>query len=140
MRTKIRQVILGLALALLSSLTLAGLVLPSEVIITLNDDGSGSVRGDMLTARVSDNDVEFIGCGIRSFDDGAGSAFEFGFCQATDAAELNVICTTQNAGLLDSMRTINDYSFITFAFDDLGECTNIGFSTQSFYLPNKKAK
>jgi len=38
-------------------------------------------QGDLWTARTADNDVEFIGCGTRVLDDGAGGTFLFGFCR-----------------------------------------------------------
>lgn len=95
-------------------------------------------QGDQLTARTADNDVEFIGCGIRIFDDG-GAAFTFGFCQAGDSAEVQITCFTENPALLEAMRAASAYAFITFSWEDDGsggaECLRIGFSTQSFYLP-----
>lgn len=91
---------------------------------------------DMVTARFSDNDVEFIGCGIRTFDDGAGGTFTFGFCQATDSAGVNGFCQSTNTDLLLAMAATADFSFITFGWDAVGDCTRIGFSTQSFYLPD----
>ena len=129
----IRVVFIGI-LVFFSAVSVAGLVQPADVIITLETDGSGSAQGDMVTARFADNDVEFIGCGIRLFDFGSG-VFEFGFCQAEDSSETSAFCSTQNADLLESMRATADFSFVTFSFDTAGECTRIGFSTQSFYIP-----
>lgn len=136
---------LVLSLLLFSSMTLAGYLQPAPVEVTLNPDGSGSATGDMISARFSDNDVEFIGCGIRAFDDGAGGVFYFGFCQAADSTDLHGFCSTQRSDLLDAVKSISDYSFITFSWNAAGECTLIGNSTQSFYIPeltdkNKKKK
>lgn len=89
----------------------------------------------MVTARFSDNYGEFIGCGVRVFEDGASSAFEFGFCQAEDADGERGFCNTQNAALLQAMKSTSDFSFTTFSWNADGECTRIGFSTQSFYIP-----
>lgn len=140
---KAKYLVLGLLL--FSSMTLAGLVQPFSVLVTLNPDGSGSADGDMVSARFSDNDVEFIGCGIRAFDDGAGGVFHFGFCQAADSSDVRGFCNTDRADLLDAIKSTADYSFITFSWNAAGECTRIGFSTQSFYIPehldkNKKKK
>ena len=134
MRSKIKQVAMAATLVFLSSWALAGLVQPAPILIILNPDLSGSAQGDMVTARFSDNDVEFIGCGIRTIT-GPGGVFQFGFCQATDADEQAVFCSTQNVDLLDAMKATADYSFLTFAFDADGACTRVGFSTQSIYLP-----
>ena len=140
MKIKMKQMAVAATLVLLSSWTLAGLVQPALVTIVLAPDGSGSAQGDMLTARVSKNDVELIGCGVRVFDTGPGGVFQFGFCQATDADDQAVFCSTQNVDLLEAMKATADYSFITFSFDADGACTRVGFSTQSFYLPDRIQK
>ena len=136
MRTK--QLIAVAMLGLGSSAALAGLVMDQPVTVTLNGDGSGSAAGNMATARFSKNDVEFIGCGVRRIDNGAGGLTVFGFCQAADAANVQGFCSTENPGLLQSIGDIDDFSFITFSWNAAGECRSIGTSTQSFYIPSKK--
>jgi hypothetical protein len=105
------------------------------VVVTANTDGSGSARGDMATARSSANDVEYIGCGVRKFVDGAGVVTAYGFCQASDAAGVTGFCSTENLELLDVIENVADYSFVTFSWDTKAQCRQIGISTQSFYLP-----
>ena len=114
----------------------AGLIQPAPVTIDLDNR---IASGDMLTARVSKNDFELIGCGIRQIDNGVNPPFSFGFCQATDSDEQIAFCSTLNDNLLDVMKASSAYSFVTFSWNENDECTRIGFSTQSFYLPNKKA-
>jgi len=128
------------ALGLLSGVAFAGYQQPVPVVVDLvNMDA----LGNQLTAQTSDNDVEFIGCGIRVFDDGVNS-FSLGFCQAGDSEENQITCFTENANLLDTLKASSDFAFITFSWQDDGfggaECTRIGFSTQSFYLDAKKKK
>jgi len=95
--------------------------------------------GDQATARFSDNDVEHIGCGIRTIDDGVNPFFEWGFCQANDATGEFIACFTENPDLIRAIYAISDFSFITFKWQDDGiggaECTQIGSSNQSFYIP-----
>ena len=123
-------------LTLLAGIAYAGLVQPALVSVDLVNM---SAQGDQYTARTSDGDTELIGCGTRSFDDGTGNAFRFGFCQASDADGDEITCFTENDVLLDEMRVNGDYAFISFNWQDDGfggaECTHVGFSTQSFYLP-----
>ena len=127
-------------LGVISGIAAAGSIVDLPVEVTLNVDGSGSAFGNMTSARFSDNDVEFIGCGTRIIDaDGAG-LFEFGFCQAANAADDQAFCSTENPELVKALRSISDYAFVSFSFNDLGECTRIGLSTQSFYIPTGKAK
>ena len=120
-------------LTLMAGMAFAGLVQPAAVVV---DEDNMQAFGDQATARFSDNDVEFIGCGIRVLEDGVGGVFSFGFCQASDSEEVDAFCTTLNADLLDAMKATSAFSFITFAWNEDEECTQIGFSTQSFYLPN----
>lgn len=127
----------ALVFALFSMLAIAGITQPAPVTVTLNVDGSGSATGDMTTARHSDNDVEFIGCGVRVYDDGAGGSFQWGFCQVGDSADNRGFCSTMRTDLLEIMKATSDYSYITFSWNTAGECDHIGFSTQSFYIPEK---
>ena len=131
-----RKKLLILATAVLcSSAAFAGLKQPQPVVVDLV---AQTAFGDMLTAANSDNDVEFIGCGTRRIDDGMGFSFRFGFCQASDADGNQITCFTQNDNLLDEMRASNDFSFVTFSWEDDGfgnlTCNRVGFSTQSFYI------
>ena len=124
----------GLPILLITSMALGGYVQPAPVQVTLNADGSGQAFGDMVTARFAANDVEFIGCGVRSFSDGAGGVVHFGFCQGADSAGVKGFCSTFDPAILDVMKAITDKSFVIFEWDASGICTRIGFSAQSFYL------
>ena len=137
MQMKLKQWIAVGVLALGSSATLAGLVSDVPVTVTLNADGSGNANGSMVTARFSKNDVEFIGCGVRRIDDGAGGVVLFAFCQAADAANVQGFCSTENPNLIASIGDQDDFSFITFSWNAAGECRSMGNSTQSFYIPRK---
>ena len=122
---------------LASSAALAGLVTDQPVTVTLNGDGSGNAAGSMTTARFSKNNVEFIGCGVRRIDDGAGGVILFAFCQAADAANVQGFCSTDKPNLIASIGDQDDFSFITVSWNAAGECRSIGNSTQSFYIPPK---
>ncbi len=133
---KIKILLSTAALTLLAGVAFAGLVQPAPVMVDLDNMNA---QGDQWTARTANNDVEFIGCGNRVFDDGVNS-FSFGFCQASDSEENQITCFSQNANLLDAMKATSAFAFITFNWRDDGaggaECIRIGFSTQSFYLPD----
>lgn len=130
---KARHILISAILALFSSIAVAGYVQPLPVLIVINPDTSGLAQGDMWTARTAGNDVEFIGCGIRLTD-----SLSWGFCQAADADGDQMTCFTLNPVLLDAIKTISDFSYIEFTWDVAADCTSIGISTQSFYLPNFK--
>ncbi len=134
---KIRYLISITALTLLAGLAFAGFVQPAPVVVDLVNM---TALGDQFTARTAADDVSFIGCGIRVTDDGVNPPFSFGFCQAGDSEENQITCFTMNPNLLATMGAGNDFSFITFSWQDGGfggtECIRIGYSTQSFYLPD----
>ena len=124
----------GIGLAFMSSAAFGGLVQPFPVDVDL----TGMIAsGDMVTARYSDNATEFIGCGIRKISDGAGGVFEFGFCQAEDRAGNRIICNSTDPAVLDAISSSGDFGFVTFSWDAMDQCTRIGFSNQSFYLPRR---
>ena len=124
----------GAGLAFLTTTAMGGLVQPFPVDVDL----TGMIAsGDMVTARYSDNATEFIGCGIRKISDGMGGVFEFGFCQAEDRDGDRKICNSTDPALLDAISSSGEYGFISYSWDATDTCTRIGFSNQSFYLPEK---
>lgn len=128
-----KKLMIGAASAsVLLGSALAGMVLPAPVEVDLT---TRFATGDMVTARYSANEKEFIGCGIRKFDDGAGGVAASGFCQAEDKKGERGICNTDNEDLLDAISSSAAFSFVTFSWDENGRCKHIGFSNQSFYLP-----
>lgn len=131
-----RNFLVSLTLLLFTASAFAGLSQPFGVEV---DHVNMTASGDMLSARNSKNDVEYVGCGVRAYDDGAGGAFYSGFCQAMDADEEWVVCTTTNPGLLNALAALTDSAFITFNWNEDYECTKIGNSANSFYLEKGKA-
>jgi hypothetical protein len=130
---KLKTALIGLGIAFIGGAAIAGFVQPAPVLV---DTTAMLAQGDQVSARYSKNDVEFIGCGMRKVATGPDTAtFNFGFCQATDAAGVGILCTTANPELLDAIASSADFGFITFSWNADLECTRIGFSNQSFYLP-----
>lgn len=136
---QIRNLFILLALLLLSVTVYAGFTQPAPVTIEYYEGGGGIASGDMNSARYSENDFEFIGCGIRAFDDNAGGVYDWGFCQASLEEEVTVICfVIDNPELMEGINILSDSSYISFSWDDDGAgnltCNRVGASTQSFYL------
>lgn len=142
---KLKKTALAISLGLSSTLAMAGFVQPAEVMVDLVGE---TAQGDQWTARNEADDAVYIGCGLRAYDDGAGGVFRWGFCQAIDADGDEVVCNTENPGLIDAIGAQDDFSFIVFSWrtevNDAGEkiqvCDHIGSSTQSFYLPRSGFK
>ena len=140
MKIRTRTSIFAAILAVFSAVAVAGTVNDLPVTVTDNGDGTFSALGNMVSARFTENDVEYIGCGTRTTDLGGGNMFEWAFCQAGDSAELEAFCSTENPELIRAVKSISDYSFISFGVNDVGECWRVGVSTQSFYIPSGKDK
>lgn len=111
----------------------------SEVPVTIDTENS-IAYGNMVSARFSDNPDEIIGCGVRHYAFADGTEYSWGFCQARVEPGVVKLCSTTNPVLLDKMSNINDFSYISFGWDENDECTNVGFSTQSQYIPEFKGK
>lgn len=135
MKTKILLSIAALTLAV--GIAFAGQNTSAPVSVDLDNRVA---RGGQLTARVSDNDVELIGCGATVTNDGVNPTLYFGFCQATDSEGITDTCFTFDADLVDAINSISAYAFIQFAWNENDECTSVRHSTQSFYLPNPNLK
>ncbi len=129
----LRTLGLGLAVTMLATTAHAGLTQPAEVDVDLV---SGLAQGDQVSARYSSNKTEYIGCGTRRRMTAPGAYFDNGFCQAQDVAGEQFTCFTTDTGLLEAIHSSGEYGFIVFSWDvATGECTRIGYSNQSFYLP-----
>ena len=120
------------ALAFVSANVLAGATNPQSVVIDMD---IRTAQGDMVTARTAETESDLIGCGIRVFDDGLGNIFQFGFCQAEDATGQIVTCMTQQPEMVAAIGRLSDFSYISFSWNDVQDCTRVANSTQSWYLP-----
>ena len=134
----IKKIILAFALTFASTTLYAGFIQPAPVEIDFENRFAG---GDMWTARTSDNENSLIGCGSRQIMSGE-EIISFAFCQARveEGEDGGIICNTFDPVLVAAINAIADYSYVTFSWNEDNECTRIGFSTQSFYLPNHKVK
>jgi len=125
-----KMAVIGTVLALAGGVAAAGAYLPVPITVDLDNK---LALGDMYSARLSDNPDALIGCGLRSVVPG----ITFGFCQArvgpTD--DTVVQCFTEDPGLVATIGAMDDFSYVQFRWDDDGNCTAVGNSTQSLYLP-----
>ncbi|RBP53544.1 hypothetical protein [Arenicella xantha] len=129
---KQRNFVAALLLLFACNSVFAGKYQPAELIIDFENSRAG---GDMYTVRFSSDEESFIGCGVR-FSLVGDEVFEYGFCQAKNSdTKESVFCSTERPEMVEAISSIAQLSFITFGWDKSGECTWIGNSTQSFYIP-----
>ena len=137
---KLNMFPLTLLLASLSGGVFAG---EAKTIPVTIDMDNKSARGNMATARISNNSFENIGCGTSSSiykNEDNIDTFIHGFCQARIAEGEEdgafIFCNTDNPEIIKSIRALSTYSYISFRWNDDQECTSVYSSTQSFYIPN----
>ena len=127
---QLKQVLTGAVLALVGGVAVGGVYAPAPLKI---DFDNRFASGDMYSARLSANPDALIGCGIRS----PAPGFTFAFCQAsvgpTDADYVS--CSTEDPAHLATIGAMDDFSWVSFRWDADGNCTAVGNSTQSLYLP-----
>lgn len=129
-----KKTLLATSLLLAGAAAHAGLVQPAIVEVDLDNRFAA---GDTASARFADDDVSFIGCGTRHLlnPGSPDGVFDFGFCQGADADGDQFTCFSDDPGLVARMSNGDAIGFITFSWDEDGNCTRVGFSKQSFYLP-----
>ena len=108
MKTKLQKligtIVLGLVLFSNSIPAWAGRIYQPEVQI-----GTTFTTGSMAGARYSGDSQQYIGC---SFSNANGP---FVMCSATDKTGKSSFCTSTDPGLAAAVKTITDFSFISFA-------------------------
>lgn len=136
----IKKLLVLLALSLLPIAAFSGYVQPAPVFIDVVPGVSGYANGDLVSARNSDNEFEFIGCRINTYEDGLGGTFTNGLCQVGLEETVSYRCFTTNPVLLEAINGLSDSSWVGFRWVDDGTgnltCTGVSKSTQSFYLQN----
>lgn len=130
---KLVQMIVLVAVAVLSVTAQAGRYEVSEVEITDNGDGSFIATGSLASARFSDNDVEEMGCRLL----GIAGALNHVHCAATDSAGTTVSCTSTDQFIVEAVQAISAYSWIRVEMSD-GDCDRLFVSTRSFHIPDHK--
>lgn len=121
-----------LSLLALSMTASGGAYQPAELKIDLE---ARQASGDMFTVRHASDEKAMIGCGVRHYLSG-DEIIQYAFCQANSSlVEAGAFCETDKPAMVAAVSAISSYSYIVFHWDKAGECTFIGNSSQSFYLP-----
>ena len=127
---------------LLSSSVFSGAFSAGGVVIAGGSDGNA--RGTLSAVRASDNDVERIGCAI-----GYGYVRgHYAYCEATDADGIVAGCITDDVDMINTIASINTFSFVYFEWDgeqrepgelqsDWPTCAHVTVATRSTHIPEK---
>jgi hypothetical protein len=113
----------GLCLAMgLSTASFAG---AKDTFAVYIDTASRFAIGSMGSARNSTDTHQNMYC----YTNTSG----YGYCMATDASGTSVGCSTSNANMLATIRSLNSDSYLQFFYDGGGYCTSILVGTGSHY-------
>ena len=117
--------------AVLGGVASAGFKEPAAVTI---DKTNRTASGGLGDARNSLDARQAIGCGV-AYD--AVNQKNNVNCSATDLNGNTAQCATQQAELIQIALGISGDSFLRFAWDQSGGCTNIEVINSSIFLPKK---
>lgn len=132
-----------MAFSLIFSLNaFAGFATADEPVFVNTDGFAGGV---LHRVRSSNNDWEYIGCGVKRTADGL--LHDRSFCRAGDPSGVEVFCTIRDDSVAETLSSMTIYSYVAFAWnpDEILEegqsptCTRIDVSNDSWNFPAAKA-
>jgi hypothetical protein len=106
----------------------------AAVSVSSSSDGV-SAFGSIADARLSGDNVQFIGCGTLSSADGS-SIIQ---CYASDSNGSGAYCATSNPtqAALAAVSAVNGVSTIYFSADPSGHCTYLSVTDASYYFVSR---
>ncbi|MCP3065128.1 hypothetical protein LXT21_40785 [Myxococcus sp. K38C18041901] len=96
-------------------------------------EGTYLAYGTLSTARNSSDPVQYMGCGIATFDSG----YSIVSCTAVSSAGQTLICTSVNPHIIETARAINGDSYIMFYVNTEGTCTSLTVMQSSGFEPKQ---
>ena len=126
---KIIQLLLAAAMLLLSSHAYAGAFQIAPVKIDLDNR---EAEGNLIAARFSRNEEERIGCAV-----GHRGGVHYAYCEASLGSGIDAFCVTYDPAMIDTIASINTFSFVNFAWDKENVCTDVTVATRSIHIPEK---
>ena len=134
---KLAKLLLPALLPLLCSQAFAGAFNVAPVSIDFENQ---TASGNLIAARASESPHERIGCAV-----GYGNLVgHFAYCEATDADDNDIACITYDAGMIDTIASINTFSFVFFRWEEghslppgFELCTRVTVATRSIHIPQK---
>ncbi|MCY1033477.1 hypothetical protein OV207_18640 [Corallococcus sp. BB11-1] len=126
---KKQTLIAGLAIATLGfgGTAWAGLKLPVPVTISV---AARTAFGSLGSARASADNKQYIGVSTRIYVGGVDV-----YVYAEDASGNFATCYSSNPGFVAAARALASDSYVLFAWNTAGECTELSVYTMSYYEP-----
>lgn len=117
-----RIAVLALTVAL-STAALAGMKTGQQVYIS---DANKFANGEIGFVRNTADSTQYIGCTVNG---------DLGSCNARDRNGLSRSCSTTVAKWVNTIRAVNGDSYVYFAWDSNGKCTQIIVQNHSTAAP-----
>lgn len=111
-------------LAAIPATAVAGYKVSEQVSIVTVSSSTVRVRGSLIGAHNSADNLQYIGCQIR---------YDFAYCWARDSSGRTAMCSTSEAGRLAAMRSVNAASYLDITMTN-GSCANMEISTSSKWM------
>jgi hypothetical protein len=129
---KTKNLLMGCAVGALVASTAAWAGFKSVTYVNINTT-TRVAYGSMGSARGSTDTNQSIGCFVQGFSSGTNSVF----CQAYNASNATVYCTSNAPAIVTAATTLSDSSYIYFTWDVNGACTGLTVSNDSSYAPRQ---
>ena len=132
---KLLQSLVPAVLLLVCAQAFAGAYNAAPVYIDIEEQWA---EGNLIAARFSDNDAERIGCAVGNgvlSPDPANA--HYAYCEASLVAGESVSCLTYDPAMIDTIASINSFSYVYFRWNDEGMCTHVTVATRSTHIPGK---
>jgi hypothetical protein len=112
---------------------LAGEKLTANMAVTV-DLTSRTASGQTAVTRATKDNVALIGCTVGAI---GASGIPYAICEAKDAKGNYLSCESGAAGYIQAAAAVNGDSYIYFASDANGSCTQITVNNGSAYAPKQ---
>ncbi len=87
--------------------------------------------GSLGSARNSADTVQYIGCYISAYSNGA----EYVGCFARNAANTYVSCSSSVPQIINAVRALGGDGYLYFDYDASGACTSVDVRQVSYFVP-----
>jgi len=114
-----------------SEIAVAGMRFPAEVVVFNRGDGSGIAEGSLGSARNSTDTNQYIGCSVATRKNLGTSVT----CIARDSAGNEVLCSSNDADMIATARSLDTDSNLHFDVDTNGACITLIVEKYSYYEP-----
>jgi hypothetical protein len=124
-----RRAVLAIAGMCMATAAYAGMRTTNDTVYI--DLTNRMAAGGLGAARNSADTRQYMDC----FTFSKLASFDYGYCYATNAANVYASCVTSDAKLVSAIRSVNGDSSVEFHWDASGACTYLLIRNASYLAP-----